>query len=366
MSRLCVIYNMAAKYRAPIFQLMDKVLDIDWYYGYQIADIKEMDSSLLKSVTRLQNKMIYHNCYWQSGVIGRLLDKRYDRYLILGDLFALSTWMLLLLRPIVARKKKVYLWSHGWYGREGRMKKILKRILFGLAHKTFLYGNYAREQAILQGNNPKKLFVIHNSLDHDRHVVLRYEMSYSDVYHQYFGNDFPTLIFIGRLTAEKHLDMVIDAAALMAKRGQQCNIVFVGDGNQREQLESRAKSKDVRVWFYGACYDDSETASLIYNADICVSPGNVGLTAMHALSFGTPVITHDAFANQMPEFEAVRPGKTGAFFKEGDIDSLCDAILEWLHSHHDKDLIRRNCYDEIDQFWTPEFQFNVLRKEMEL
>lgn len=70
---------------------------------------------------------------------------------------------------------------------------------------------------------------------------------------------------------------------------------------------------DKNVWFYGSCYDEQTNAELIYNADMCVAPGNVGLTAIHAMTFGCPVITHSDFKWQMPEFEAIHPGKTGDF-----------------------------------------------------
>ena len=44
-----------------------------------------------------------------------------------------------------------------------------------------------------------------------------------------------------------------------------------------------------------------------------VSPGNVGLTAIHSLSYGTPVLTHNNFNNQMPEVESIQPGFNGYF-----------------------------------------------------
>ena len=62
---------------------------------------------------------------------------------------------------------------------------------------------------------------------------------------------------------------------------------------------------------YGETFDEAEISKLLNHADLCVSPGNVGLTAMHALAYGVPVATHNDFKNQMPEFEAITPGKTG-------------------------------------------------------
>lgn len=84
---------------------------------------------------------------------------------------------------------------------------------------------------------------------------------------------------------------------------------------RKQQLQQQVKSYNLanNIWFYGACYDEIKNAALIYNADLCVSPGNVGLTAMHSMVFGTPVITHNDFKWQMPEFEAIEPGKTGDF-----------------------------------------------------
>ena len=57
-------------------------------------------------------------------------------------------------------------------------------------------------------------------------------------------------------------------------------------------------------------------------SDLCVIPGNVGLSAMHAFSVGLPVISHDNFDIQMPEFEAIIDSKTGSFYKHGNIEDL--------------------------------------------
>ena len=53
-----------------------------------------------------------------------------------------------------------------------------------------------------------------------------------------------------------------------------------------------------------------------------VSPGNVGLNAVHALSYGTPVITHNNVNNQMPEHETIIENFNGCFHKENDINSI--------------------------------------------
>ena len=53
---------------------------------------------------------------------------------------------------------------------------------------------------------------------------------------------------------------------------------------------------------------------------------NVGLTAIHSLSFGTPVLTHNNFDNQMPEVQAINEGENGGFFIENDLEDLIKKI----------------------------------------
>lgn len=364
MAKICMINNMAATYREPIYCLMDENLEIDWFFGKPIGNIKEMDLKKLKRTQYIYGINIAGPLYWQKGVIELLKSPDYDSFLMLGELFNLSTWTALLLRPIIARKKKIYLWTHGWYGREGFIKKWLKRIFFSLPTGTFVYGNYAKKIAISQGNNGDKLFVIHNSLNHTRQVKLREKLKESGIYVTHFRNKNKNIIFIGRLTPVKKLDMLIDAIKLLAEAGEKYNLILVGDGPERTRLEAKAMKAGIPIWFYGECYDEQTNAELIINADLCVAPGNVGLTAMHSLVFGTPVITHGNFANQMPEFEAIKPKVTGDFFEENSVMSLASSISSWFKDNKDRNMIREKCQAEIDNYWTPEYQLNILKNHL--
>ncbi len=358
---------MAAKYREPIFRLIDRHIDTDWYYGYPLDGIKELDSSILKRTSRLQRTNLIGPIYWQKGVHSLISNPEYNTFIALGEPFALSTWMLLIKKRLFYRNKRIFLWSHGWYGNESRLKKWIKNLFFGLADGTFLYGNHAREIAARCGADTEKLFVIHNSLDYEQHIALRNTISESDIYTRHFGNSHPTLIFIGRLTKTKQLHLILEALAILRDKGEEYNMVFVGDGEERKGLEKIAESLLLPVWFYGSCYDEAENAELIYNADLCVSPGNVGLTAIHSMTFGTPVLTNSDFSTQMPEFEAIREGSTGSFFEKGSKDDLAAAISGWFAAPgYSRKHIRQACYEEIDSSWTPEFQLDVMKKHLKL
>lgn len=365
--KLCVIYNTAPKYRERIFKLIDEYYDCDWYFGHTKTDIKEMDTSLLKRVNYYKS-IGNTKMSWQCGVIRLLFKKDYNTFLITAESRSLTLYLFLFILQFL-RNKKVYIWTHGLYGKENYIEKKLKLWSYYHANGLFLYGNYSKQLLIEQGFPERKMFVIHNSLFYDRQMKIRESIHLSDIYAQHFGNNNPVLIFIGRLTQVKRLDMIVDAVALLKEKGQSYNIVYVGDGVMRTNLELLVAKKSLtnNVWFYGASYDERINAELIYNADLCVAPGNVGLTAMHTMVYGCPVITHNDFKWQMPECEAIKEGITGAFFQRGDVESLADAIGKWFSIMKDKrDVVRQACFKEIDNAWTPHYQMNVLSKNLNL
>ena len=69
---------------------------------------------------------------------------------------------------------------------------------------------------------------------------------------------------------------------------------------------------------------------------------------MHSMVFGTPCITHNDFPYQMPEFEAIKEGETGSFFKRDDINDLAKCIEKWFSTNgRMRYKIRQNCMDDI-------------------
>ena len=357
--------NVASLYRKAVFLLMDQSFDIDYLFGASLGDIKQMDTSLLKGkVEKTKTKRVIGRWYWQPGLVGKLF-KPYNCYLLIGETRALSTWLFCLLANLLGKRNRVFFWTHGWYGKETGIERYVKKFYYRLADGgIFLYGNYARELMIKEGFNPDKLYVIHNSLDYAQQLTLRSKCEESSIYTNYFGNSNPVLVMIGRLNMRKHLDMLFNAVAKLKKEELLYNIVLIGDGEDKGKLVDLSKELGIteQIWFYGACYDEATNANLIYNADLCVVPGDVGLTAIHSMMFGTPVVTHNHFPFQGPEFEAIHKGQTGDYYEYGSIDSLANTIKEWFADNSEREEIRKACYNEIDTQWTPEFQIAVLKK----
>lgn len=369
MVKIAMLFPYAPSYRGPIYQLMDENLHIDWFFcGNAKRNLKLLDYQKLKNVnTSLIEKKIGPIKYY-SG-IGKLNLEKYDVLIIAGVYQNLTEWLIALKYGRFKKKPVVYFWTHGMYGKESAIRFKLKTLFYRSGQGIFLYGNYAKDIMLKKGFCENKLRVIHNSLDYEKQLVLRHSSKLTNVYRDHFNNDYPILLFLGRLTPVKKLDMLITAVSHLRNEDENYNIMLIGDGPEKDKLVSQAEEHGIsdRIWFYGACYDETINAELVYNADLCVAPGNIGLTAMHVLMFGCPALTHDCFMWQMPEFESITPYVTGNFFKYQNQESLEECISEWFRVNGNcREYVRLNCYKEIDTKWTPSFQLDVLKKTLNI
>ena len=362
-NKIACIFNYPSHYRENIFLKMEENLDCDFYFGdIEKGKIKKFNDLLFnKPIKSLRTKRLFYNFNWINGMIS-ILFKKYNKYILTADPFILSNWFFLILN--IPLKKKIYLWGHGWYGSEDKLKTIIKIIFFKLCDGIFLYGNYAKKLMESEGVDSDKLHVIYNSLNYELQLKIRKTLLPSLIFQNYFKNNYPVIIFTGRLTKVKKIDLLIESHSQLNKKGVNLNVLILGDGIEKEFLEFEVNSKglDRNYWFYGECYDELKIGEFYYNSLVCVSPGNVGLTGIHSMSYGCPVITHNNFSKQMPEFEAIESNKNGFFFEEDDVEDLSNCILKFTSHSLNREKIRAECFNVIDEYYNPNYQIELLNK----
>lgn len=354
----CFLLNYPAHYRKLIYKRISEEVNADFYFGdIPNSTIKKLDFKDLDSYKKTFKTIAYKNIFWYLGAL-ELLFKPYKNYVLIGDPQILSNWPFLILAKILG--KRTFLWTHGYYGRESFLKKIIKKTYFKLATKVLLYGNYSRNLMIEDGFSPEKLVVIYNSLDYDAQVKIKQNLKKENIYPEHFGNKNSNLFYIGRIQESKKIEQILDAMIILEKKDINTNLTIIGGEDPtfdfRKEIENRNLEKN--VWIVGASYDEEKNAKLIYNADVCVSPGNVGLTALHSLTYDKPVITHNDFKNQMPEFETIVEGKSGAFFDKDNIQDLADKIELVLKSNY------QHCSEIIDKVWNPHNKVKILKQTL--
>ena len=356
--KLCCIFNYAPLYRKSIFNKIDQEFDAQFVFGDMKSDIAKMDyCDFNRYPITIKERTLFKKLIWRTGLLS-LAFRKYDCYFIIGD--TCITYLLFI--PLCHLfGKKVYAWGHGCKSLDGKLGWFYKWF-YRQCSCFFTYGENGRQRLIDLGIPSNKLSVIYNSLNDGVEAESQFVFK-NNLIKNHFKNDLPVLLFVGRLTKVKQLDWILNALDTHNSKGLFYNVLLIGDGEDKDRLNDIvfAKGLEDRVWFYGACYDDDELSSLLYNADLCVSPGNVGLTALHSMSYGTPVLSHNDFETQMPEYETIIPGQTGDLYDKGNFDDFCGKIEAWLTSNHDRSKVQERCYQMINSKWNSRNQINIIK-----
>lgn len=381
-NQVAIVYHYLAHYRQPIFNLLvTQPPNKPQYYIYSGIETDRPLRTIDPEVrflspetgglrwTIIKNYWFLKYFLWQAGLINLALNRKINTIIYLGQMYFISTWISAIIAKIMG--KRVLMWSHGYIKEENNIKGFIRKIFYKLADGMLLYGERAKTIMINKGFKPQDLYLVYNSLNYDEQVIVRNNITSEIIKERretlFINPQFPILIFVGRLTPQKKLQMILYAADELRKKAFLCNILFVGEGVEREHLETISCELRLseNIKFVGACYDEHELGLLISLSDICVSPGEVGLTGIHSLTYGTPVITHDDPASQMPEFEVINNYVNGLFFKKDSIADLADKISGWFSMQRNREDIRTECYKIIDELYNPHYQVTVFNNAVQ-
>lgn len=294
----------------------------------------------------------------QPSAITTALDPRVHVLIYLGDAHFPCTWIGAAIGRLLG--KRVLFWTHGYTRRDTGFKALFRRAFYRLPHQLLLYGHRGRELALETGIHPSRLHVIYNSLDYDLQARLRDaipEASLPAVRAEFFpDSDAPVVLFMARLTQRKRFDLGLQALGQLLAEGHRVQLLVVGEGPERAHLERMAANLGIPSRFLGAVYEEETLARCFRISSVVVSPGEVGLTAMHAMAYGRPVITHNHMDAQGPEVEAIVDGSTGRLVPISDVPALAGAIREFTQKPFPSTSTEALCIERVRTTYNPTFQ----------
>jgi len=364
-----VIYHFFAHYRAAINQ---ELIEKSSHHVIFAGDNKDPSNSGIKAwipsdpscIVHCESHLVNGRFLFQKGVIGLALRKDVDTIVFLGDAQYISTWIGAILARLTG--KRVLFWTIGWLRQESGLKDFIRCVFYRLCHGLLLYGNYAKQLAKERGFSEDKLYVIYNSRDYRTQKYFRERITPDQIKNirqsLFPGSVKPMLVCTSRLVNKRRLDLLLDAMIQLKLDNHEVNLLLIGNGPEKPRLEKIANDNQLSVHFFGECYSEEILAGLVMAANITVAPGMVGLTAMHSLGYGTPVITHNDPNQQSPEWEAIVPGYSGDFFKFGDSHDLARAIRDWTREPLPSESNRKKCYEIIERYYNPAYQRDVIDK----
>lgn len=371
--RVLLQQNSIPHYRKLIFEILSQ------HPGAQVtivADTKS-DTPFLKSVvdfsSDIRHKMAHTHIlriprvpdfYWQPGAIGLAWRERPDLIIALGSPYSLTAWVLCVLGRI--RKTPVLLWTHGLLEAESGPRWWIRRALYRLAAGLLLYGDHAKRLLTDAGFAPDTLHVVYNSLDIDAQQRATAAIGKSEILAFRRSLNLKRgdglVVFTGRLQPEKRLDLLQRAISLLAAQGRRVHAVVIGDGGERAGLVTLAAELGIsdQVHFLGAIYDEAKLGLALKASDLAIVPSAAGLSIIHAMAYGTPMLIHDRIEHHGPEWEAVKDGRTGFFYQFDNVDDLARKIESALASPTRRARMSRQCLAIIHARYNPYRQSDAI------
>ena len=151
-------------------------------------------------------------------------------------------------------------------GRIPLASSVLRRVLCN-AHVVVAAGGYPAAEAHRCAGIELSTIVVPPGVATDRFVPIDAMAKREARQRLGFDSDAPLVVGLSRLVPRKGFDVLIDAAAVVAKRRPTLQIAIAGSGRDRSRLERRARRVGSPVRFLGRI-DDIESAALLASADV--------------------------------------------------------------------------------------------------
>ena len=140
-----------------------------------------------------------------------------------------------------------------------------------------------------------------------------------------------SLLSVGRLSPEKGQVLLIEMALKLQQAGLNFVLDIVGDGPDREMLETECRKLELTmvVNFHGAV-DERAVFDFMRNSDIFICSSFMeGLpqVLLESMLLGTPVVA--PYIAGVPEL--IRDHETGMLFPAGNTTALVDAVMKLAH-----------------------------------
>ncbi|MEM8872747.1 MAG: glycosyltransferase family 4 protein [Planctomycetota bacterium] len=239
----------------------------------------------------------------------------------------------LALKPALGRARRhgvgTVLWGHGYSKRETPFRKRRRDALGKRADAVVLYDRATADKLIADGYDAGRVFVAANTLDGAPMEAARAAVDDggTSVRAEHELGDAPVLLFVSRVSPKSRLDLLLQALTELPA----AKLLVVGGGDAMP-LRAEADRLGVgdRVVWVGPVYDERRLAHYFAAADVFVYPAMIGLSLIHAMSYGLPVVTAAAVERQNPEIIALVEGETGLTYRDGDAGDLAVKIRSLL------------------------------------
>ena len=304
----------------------------------------------------------------------RLLELIKILFLIDSDIFVSSiptSLVSFIVFTISKIKRKAFiLWSLNWnlaYEHLKRPKiyrkfiKFFYKFMIKSCSALIVPGTYSFRYHKILGINTKKIFIANQcSFDLSKEQIKR------TIYDRLVNNEKKTILYLGRITQRKGLDILIQAFKQIESKFYDVRLLVGGDGNFEDFCQHLAKKLSVNNISFLGSIPFENAVNLYKKADIFVLPSCLkenceawGLVINEAMSLGKAIVTTDAVG---ASFDLVKNGFNGYVVKNGNSGELAEALIKILENNNLIKTMGRNSREIFENFNSYDKMFNGFKK----
>ncbi len=224
--------------------------------------------------------------------------------------------------PLVVTLHGSDVFTSSYTGRDPRYRWHRANLegVYAEAHRILCVSRFLADAAVAAGAPPARVEVHHQGIDADFLTPAQPGARP--------GHGPPRVVFVGRLAAYKGVPDLLEASASLRARGVEHELVLVGNGPLREELEALSRREPgVRVT---GPLDRTGVRAELRAAHVVALPSTpreaAGLVLLEAQACGVPVVAYDGGGKP----EMLRPGATGLLAAQGDVADLGRRLEEVL------------------------------------
>jgi glycosyltransferase involved in cell wall biosynthesis len=281
-------------------------------------------------VTNREISILGFELRFQFGLVGAIARGGYDVVIFEGTFGIISNWI----GALYCRTKRIPFmwWACGWEKQTEGMWRNVKSwfvsCLVKAAPYNIAYGTVAEKYLVEHGAPGDRVIIAQNTIDTS--VIFAESVSLMEsgkglrAHLGLVGKK--VVLFVGRLTEAKRLDLLLGAFKTVASRLPGLALVIVGNGSEKERLRRLVQDEELRdVIFIDGTYDDVNP--YFAACDVFVLPGLGGLAINQAMAFGKPVISGPADGT---EKDLIIDGENGYLLGTRTSDELAERLLTIL------------------------------------
>lgn len=372
--KIMIVQRIFAHYRKTVFDELNRIFELYVVHSKDNSGIKQIKTDYSIEVKKISLFGSFNRLFL--FMFKPIFQIKPDIIIHEFSMGIFSLPLVYLLTRLLGIK--LVLWSHGYNRRKGFMpeKRISDRVrifYIKLSDALLLYGDKDKE-LFSKYIDKDKIFVAKNTFDtsnllnfYDDFTKKGVELLKKD---KGFKHKF-NLIFIGRMIKSKEPELLVKIYEAINERfGGNIGIHYIGDGEEKDRISSYVKEKGFsnNFFFHGAIYDERTIGELLFCSDLMVLPGECGLSVVHALSFGTPVVTFKSDEKgpfHGPEIEYVIDSKTGFLIEKGNLNQMSETIINYLNDKEKQSVMRKYIIEFVRNELSVENMVNGFKRLVE-